>query len=76
MVRTQEALAQWQKPTLVLFSEEYPLYGGHHRFFRALVPSARREPEIIIQMAEHFLVEDKGEEVARHIMDFLARTSG
>jgi haloalkane dehalogenase len=76
MVRTQEALAQWQKPALVLFSEEDPLYGGHHRFFRAMILSAKREPEIVIQKAGHFLMEEKIEEVTRHILDFLARTSG
>jgi haloalkane dehalogenase len=45
---TREALVQWQKPALELFSEEDPVYGGHHGFFRALIPSARREPEVII----------------------------
>jgi len=76
MARTREALARWEKPALVLFSEGDPLYGGRHGYFRALIPSASRDPEIIIQKAGHFLPEEKGEEVARHILDFMAKTSG
>ena len=41
---------------------------------RALIPSAKEQPEIVIHDAGHFLQEDKGEEIAQQIVDFIART--
>ncbi|MBZ0287847.1 MAG: haloalkane dehalogenase [Anaerolineae bacterium] len=74
MRRTREALSQWDKPALVMFSDSDPVTGGADRFFRKLIPSAKEQPVITIQGAGHFLQEEKGEAIAAHILDFLART--
>jgi haloalkane dehalogenase len=46
---------------------------GGDRWFRKLIPSAQAEPEIVIKNAGHFLQEDRGEEIAQHIQEFLER---
>jgi haloalkane dehalogenase len=74
MRRAREVLSHWQKPVLVMFSDKDPITRGGDIFFRSLIPGAKDQPEIVIHNAGHFLQEDKGEEIAQHIVDFIART--
>ncbi len=74
MRKAKEVFSRWQKPVLVMFSDKDPITRGGDLFFRSLLPSAKDQPEIVIHDAGHFLQEDKGEEIAQHIVDFIART--
>jgi hypothetical protein len=40
-----------------------------------LIPTAKDQPEIIIEGAGYFLQEDTGDEIAQYILDFIERTS-
>jgi haloalkane dehalogenase len=65
-----EFLRGWEKPTLVAFSDSDPIFPTSvgERFVER-IPGAG--PMVTIRQASHFLQEDRGEEVAAHIVDFL-----
>jgi haloalkane dehalogenase len=73
MLEVGDALARWQKPALVLFSDSDPIFTPEAaRRLAARMPGAG--PAEIVEDAGHFLQEDKGEEIADRIVRFLATT--
>jgi haloalkane dehalogenase len=73
--RAWEVLRRWEKPLLTAFSDGDPVTRGGERVFQKLVPGAQGQPHVTITTAGHFLQEDKGEELAQVVVDFIARTS-
>lgn len=64
-------LMQWQKPFLTLFSDADPITKGGEKFFQQVVPGAKGQPHEIIEQAGHFLQEDKGEEIAGKVVEWV-----
>ena len=68
------ALHKFDKPFLTAFSDGDPITGGGDAAFQRLVPGAQGQPHTTIRDAGHFLQEDKGQELAQVVLDFMART--
>ena len=73
MRQARNVLSTWEKPALVLFSDKDPITKGGDLWFRRLMRIRKDDqPHIVINNAGHFLQEDKGEEIAAHIAQFMA----
>jgi haloalkane dehalogenase len=70
-----QVLRKWEKPLLTVFSDGDPITRGGDRVFQTLVPGAKGQPHTTIKGAGHFLQEDKGEELGKVVVDFIASTS-
>ena len=66
MREAREALARWEKPVEVLFSDDDPILGGAFKFFRRLRPDA---PAVQVEGGGHFLQDARGAEIARAVLD-------
>jgi haloalkane dehalogenase len=69
-----EVLSRWRKPFLTAFSDSDPITRGADRILQQAIPGAEGQSHTTIVGAGHFLQEDKGEELARVIVDFITRT--
>lgn len=74
MVEAREFFSEWQKPAFVLFSDKDPITRPSRDWFRDLIPTAKKQPDVWIEDAGHFLQEDAGEEIAEYIVEFVRRT--
>src|SRR2546428_2225682 len=69
--RAWEALRKWTKPFLTAFSDSDPVTRGAERLLEAQIPGAAGQAHTTIMGAGHFLQEDKGEDLARIVVDFI-----
>jgi haloalkane dehalogenase len=69
--RAWEVLRQYDHPFLCAFSDRDPITKGADRLFCDAVPGALGQNHITITGAGHFLQEDKGEDLARAVIDFV-----
>lgn len=71
MNKARKVLSEWQKPALVMFSDKDRVFSGLEKFFYKLIPTSGDQPKITIKNAGHFLQEEKGEEIAKYIDQFM-----
>lgn len=69
-----EVLSKFEKPFLTAFSDGDPITRGGEQIFQKRVPGAKGQPHTIIKGGGHFLQEDRGEESARVVIDFMIKT--
>ena len=72
-----DSLRSWNRPFVTFFSDGDPITGPLvAESLQTKIPGASGQPHQTITGAGHFLQEDKGEELARLLVDFIQRTSG
>lgn len=74
ILATREALASWNKPALVCFSDSDPVFPpAAGQAMAQLIPGARFS---LIRGAGHFLQEEKGPEISAEILAFVRDRQG
>jgi haloalkane dehalogenase len=70
---TWRVLERFERPFLTAYSDGDPATRGWETIFQRRVPGARGQAHATIARAGHFLQEDAGEELAKVVVDFVAR---
>ena len=72
--RAWDSLGRYTRPFLCAFSDSDAITRGGDALLRAHVPGAAGQTHTTIKGAGHFLQEDRGEELANVIVEFVDRT--
>lgn len=72
--RAWESLERFTKPFLTAFADSDPFTAGADEALRERIPGTKGQPHTTIEGAGHFLQEDKGEDLAGVILDFIQAT--
>ena len=71
----KEVFHVWEKPFLTAYAEHELVTRDNEKIFQTKIPGAKNQPHVTIKDANHFIQDDKGEEMAQLTIDFIARTS-
>ncbi len=66
-----DVFREWEKPFLTAFSDSDPITAGGEAVFQRSIPGAQGQNHVTIEGAGHFLQEEKGEELAEAIVEFM-----
>ena len=69
-----QVLERWDKPFLTIFGDSDPITRGADRVLQERIPGAAGRNHVTVDGAGHFIQEDKGEEVARLLVEFVEST--
>ncbi|HVN64266.1 MAG TPA: haloalkane dehalogenase, partial [Candidatus Binataceae bacterium] len=69
-----EVFSKWTKPVLTAFSDSDPITKGGEGILQTIIPGAKNQPHTTIKGGGHFLQEDKGEDLARVVVDFIRKS--
>ncbi len=72
--RAWARLKEFDKPFLTLFSPTDNFSSGWARSLREKIPGAKNQPHIYMSGTGHFIEEDMGDEMALHIIAFIANS--
>jgi haloalkane dehalogenase len=64
-------LERFERPFLCAFSDSDPITKGSDRIFREIVPGCRDQKHATIEGGGHFLQEDRGEQLADVVAEFI-----
>jgi haloalkane dehalogenase len=67
-----EVLRRWDRPFLTAFGDSDAITRGADRVLQKLIPGCEGQAHTTIASAGHFIQEDKGEDLARVVVDFMA----
>lgn len=71
-----EFYAKWDKPFLTAFGDSDAVTAGGEKVWQDTVPGAADQPHTIIKDGNHFIQEDKPEELVGLLVAFIERTAG
>ena len=66
-----QALSQLELPFLTTFGDSDPIMRGFDKILQKLIPGTKGQKHVTIKDAGHFLQEDKGEEIATIVVQFM-----
>lgn len=70
-LRAWEVFARWHRPFLTAFSDSDPITRGGDSYFQKAIPGTMGMKHVTLKQAGHFVQEDKGEEWADIIAEFI-----
>ncbi len=73
--RAWESLARFEKPFLCAFGDSDAITRGADAHMREVIPGTKGQPHTTIEGGGHFIQEDKPDEIARAIVDFVHATT-